>query len=57
MSFYNTIKANFQAESIITIYAPLIYTALCVMFLTRADTLWGQMGGGWALEIESFWAL
>ena len=39
----------------ITIYAPMIYTAPpCVMFLMRADTLFGQVGGGWALEIESF---
>jgi hypothetical protein len=29
----------------------------CVMFLMRADTLRGQVGGGWALEMESFWAL
>jgi hypothetical protein len=29
-------------------YAPLIYTAL------RADPLRGQVGGGWALEIETF---
>ncbi len=26
----------------------------CVMFLMRAYTLQGQVGGGWALEIESF---
>jgi hypothetical protein len=37
--------------------APLIYTAPCVMFLMPADTLRGQVGWGWALEIESFWAL
>jgi hypothetical protein len=24
------------------------------MFLMRADLLQGQVGGGWALEIESF---
>jgi hypothetical protein len=24
------------------------------MFLMRAETLRGQVGGGWALEIESF---
>jgi hypothetical protein len=24
------------------------------MFLLRADTLRGQVGGGWALEMESF---
>jgi hypothetical protein len=35
----------------------MIYTAPCVMFLMRADPLQGQVGGGWALEIESFWAL
>jgi hypothetical protein len=35
-------------------YAPMIYTSLCVMFLMRADTLRGQVGGGWALEISSF---
>jgi hypothetical protein len=39
---------------IITIYAPMIYTAPCIMFLMRADTLRGQVGGGWALEITSF---
>jgi hypothetical protein len=32
----------------------MIYTAPCVMFLMRADPLRGQVGGGWALEIESF---
>ncbi len=39
---------------IIAIYAPMIYAAPCLMFLMRADTLRGQVGGGWALEIESF---
>ncbi len=38
----------------ITIYAPMIYMAPFVMFLMRADTLRGQVGGGWALEMESF---
>ncbi len=33
------------------IYAPMIYTAPCIMFLMHADTLRGQVGGGWALEI------
>ncbi len=33
----------------------MIYTALCVMFLMQADTLHGQVGGGWALEKENFW--
>ncbi len=39
---------------ILVIYAPMNYTAPCVMFLMRADTLRGQVGGGWALEIEIF---
>ncbi len=39
---------------ILAIYAPMLYTAPCVMFLMRADTLRGQVGGGWALEIETF---
>ncbi len=38
-------------------YASMIYTALNVMFLMRADPLRGQVGGGWAQEIETFWAL
>jgi hypothetical protein len=42
---------------LLAIYAPMIYTAPCVMFLMRADPLRGQVGGGWALEIENFWAL
>jgi hypothetical protein len=32
----------------------MIYMAPCVMFLMWADTLRGQVGGGWALEMESF---
>jgi hypothetical protein len=33
--------------------SPLL-TATYVMLLMRADTLQGQVGGGWALEIETF---
>jgi hypothetical protein len=41
----------------LTIYAPMIYTAPCVIVLMRADTVCGEVGGGGlALEIESFWA-
>jgi hypothetical protein len=32
----------------------MMYTAPYVMFLMRADPLQGQVGGGWALEIETF---
>jgi hypothetical protein len=38
------------------IYAPMIYTDSCVMFLMHAGPLWEQVGGGLALEISSFWA-
>jgi hypothetical protein len=36
-----------------TTYAPMIYTALCIMLWMRAYPLLGQVGGGWALEISS----
>jgi hypothetical protein len=39
-------------ESIVAIYASMIYTAPCVMFLMRADPL--RVEGVWTLEIESF---
>ncbi len=32
----------------------MIYTAPCIMVWMRAYPLRGQVGGGWALEIESF---
>jgi hypothetical protein len=38
----------------LTIYAPMFYMAPSVMFLMRADRLREQVGGGWALQIESF---
>ncbi len=39
---------------IITIYAPMIYAALCIMLWMLAYPLREQVGGGRALEIESF---
>jgi hypothetical protein len=36
------------------IYEPMIYKAPYVMLLMLANPLRGQMGGGWALEIETF---
>jgi hypothetical protein len=42
-----------QCKHKIAIYATLIYTAPYVMFLICADQLRGQVGGGWALEIET----
>jgi hypothetical protein len=46
-------------DVVIAIYAPMIFAAPSVryvMFLMRADPLRlrGQVGGGWALEIETF---
>ncbi len=38
----------------VAIYAPMIYKAPYVMFLMRADPLRWQLGGGWALESETF---
>ncbi len=38
----------------INIYAPMIYTAPCIMFWMRAYPLRGEMGGTWALEFSSF---
>jgi hypothetical protein len=39
-----------------TTYGPLINTALHVMLLMRANPFRGQVGGGWSLEISTFWA-
>jgi hypothetical protein len=43
-----------------TTYAPMIYTALCVMFLMRADSLCGEVGGGggggWRWKSRVLWA-
>jgi hypothetical protein len=41
----------------IAISGPMIYMALYVMLFMWANPLRGQQGGGWALEIETFWAL
>jgi hypothetical protein len=38
-----------------TTYAPTIYTALYIMFWMLAYPLFGQAGGGWALEFSGFW--
>jgi hypothetical protein len=32
----------------------MIYTAPCIMFWMRAYPLRGQVGEGWALELENF---
>jgi hypothetical protein len=45
---------KFPYTTRIVIYGPMIYTAQSVMVLRRSDPLRGQVGGGWALEIEIF---
>jgi hypothetical protein len=42
------------ARWVTTFYAPVIYTAPCILFWMRAYPLRGEMGGGWALEFSSF---
>ncbi len=42
------------ARYILFDYGPMIYTVSYVMVLMRADSLLEQIGGGWALEIETF---
>jgi hypothetical protein len=44
----------FIRNQFLTIYAPVIYTAPCIMFWMGAYTLGGEVGGGWALEFPSF---
>jgi hypothetical protein len=39
---------------VLTIFVPMIHTALCIMFWMRAYPLRGEVGGGWAMEFESF---
>jgi hypothetical protein len=47
----------FSSGAEITIYAPMIYTAPCVMFVMRADTLGGKVGGwGWHWISRVLWA-
>jgi hypothetical protein len=37
-----------------TTYGPLIDTAVYVVLLMRANPLRGQVGGGWAVEMSTF---
>jgi hypothetical protein len=47
----------FLGEIIATIYGPMNYTAPYEMVLMGADPIRGKVGGGWVLEIETFWTL
>ncbi len=44
---------NFKVNISYVIYAPMIYTAPCLMFLMRADPLREQVGGDWAPDPSS----
>ncbi len=48
---------HFSDPAFLAFYGPMIYTAPYVMVLKHADPLRGQVGGDWALEIKTFWAL
>jgi hypothetical protein len=52
----NCIRVRVSA-TMLTIYAPMIYTAPCIMFWMLAYPLRGQVGGGWGLEFKSFLGL
>jgi hypothetical protein len=47
------VLAHYTAQRL-TIYAPLIYTALCIMVWMCAYPLRGEVGRGLALEFLSF---
>ncbi len=51
-NWYHLLLLSFVYIS--AIYAPMIYTTSYLMFWMRADPLRGQVGGYWALEIETF---
>jgi hypothetical protein len=51
---YNTPVKVTRGLVCIKQYAPMIYTALCIMFLMLAYPLLGEEGGGWTLEFDSF---
>jgi hypothetical protein len=58
--FRSYLKKNLHIKKLslstwgLAIYAPMMYKAPYVMFMMRADPLRRQLGGGWALEIETF---
>jgi hypothetical protein len=43
-----------EEKNKLVISAPVIYTEPYVMFWMCADSLQGQVGEGWALEIKTF---
>jgi hypothetical protein len=55
IQLYNPFKPPEGAHVHKTTYGPLIYTDLYVLLLMRANPFHGQVGGGWALDILTFW--
>jgi hypothetical protein len=43
-----------KSKCVLAIYAPIIYTAPCVMLMMRATSITRASGRGWAQEIETF---
>jgi hypothetical protein len=54
LSIYKFYYSKVSKQYILAIYAHIIFTAPCIMFLMRADTLREQVGEGWALKIKNF---
>jgi hypothetical protein len=50
---FHSISGPYPASKI-TIYAPMIYRAPCIMFWVRAYPLLGQVGGGLGPGIREF---
>ncbi len=51
---YDYASPHRQYSVSLAIYGPMIYTGPYVMLLMQTSPLQGQVGGGWALEIETF---
>ncbi len=47
-------ESRWKKKSYLTIYAPMIYTAPCIMFLDACISITRGSGRGWALEFSSF---
>jgi hypothetical protein len=60
MSFFIASQALLVAlfwkltAAVLTIYAPMIYTAPCTMFWMRAYPLQREVGGSWTLEFYNY---
>ncbi len=51
------LKISVQKSAVLAFNVPMICTAPYVMLLIRANPVRRQVGGGLALEIQTFWAL